>query len=119
MKKLFAMTLLGIGMFAGTSAFAQTTTATSPNTQQVIASIPALQSIAQEIAAFEAKTEGNKENFQHANEDLKALKMKYAAELKTQIALNQDKPEVLAVLTAELAKTEKEIEQLNTPKNHE
>jgi hypothetical protein len=115
MKKLFAVAFLAIGMFAGTETFAQDAgkpARTPEQTQQVIASIPALNAIAQEIAQFEAKTAGQKEKFEHANADLKALKMKYAAELQTQIAINQDKPEILAVLKDELAKTNAEIERL-------
>lgn len=115
MKKIIALAVFGIGMFAGTAAYAQSaeTPAVSPEkTQQVIAAIPSLQSIRQEIADFEAKTSGQQEKFENGNADLRALKMKYANELKTQIAANQGKPEVVEVLTAELAKTNAEIEKL-------
>lgn len=115
MKKSIALALLGLGLFAGTTAYAQdaaTPAKSSEKTQQVISSIPALQSITQEISDYESKIAGKKESYENSNADLRALKMKYAAELKTQIAVNQDKQEVLAVLKEELAKTEAEISQL-------
>ena len=115
MKKSIALALLCFGLLAGTAAFAQESTApvkTAEKTEQVISSIPALQSIAQEIADYQSKIAGKEESYENSNADLRALKMKYAAELKTQIAVNQDKQEILAVLKEELAKTEAEISQL-------
>ena len=114
MKKVIATGLLGFGMLISAGAFAQDYYVQLPatKTEQVIAAIPSLQGIKNEIAQFEAKTEGKKESFENLNADLRALKMKYAAELKTQIAINKDSKEIADVLTEELKKTEAEIEKL-------
>jgi hypothetical protein len=116
MKKLFSSGLLAFGLFVGTSAFAQDATTgvtvTQTKTEQVVASIPSLHSIALEIAQFESKTEGKKESYENRNADLRALKMKYAAELQVQIDLNKDNKEVFDALTEELKKTNAEIETL-------
>jgi septal ring factor EnvC (AmiA/AmiB activator) len=115
MKKVIATALLGFAMLAGTSAFAQDSYGQinpPTKTEQVIAAIPSLQNIKNEIAQFEAKTEGKKDSFENGNADLKALKMKYATELETQIGINKDNKEVLEILNAELKKTREEIEKL-------
>ncbi|HTF04075.1 MAG TPA: hypothetical protein VK826_08615 [Bacteroidia bacterium] len=115
MKKLFSLGLLAFGLLTGANALAQDATGVAvpqSKTETVVASIPSLQSIAMEIAQFEAKTEGKKENYENANADLRALKMKYAAELQVQIAVNKDNKEVFDVLTEELRKTNEEIEKL-------
>jgi hypothetical protein len=115
MKKVIATALLGFAMLTGTAAFAQDSYGQlypPTKTEQVIAGIPSLQNIKNEIAQFEAKTEGKKESFENANADLRALKMKYATELETQIAINKDNKEVVDVLTAELKKTREEIEKI-------
>jgi hypothetical protein len=115
MKKLLALAALGLFLMAANSANAQTSDQANPpdKTQEVIASIPSLQSIAVEITAFEQKKENNKAELKNADADLRALKMKYAAELEVQISANRDNAEVVQVLTAELNKTRAEIEYLN------
>lgn len=112
MKKLFALTLLGLGLLTSSGAFAQEPAVTPARTLEIIASIPTLQSIATEIADFGQKKENSKEELKNADADLRALKMKYAAELEVQIALNKDNAEIVEALTAELAKTRTEIELL-------
>lgn len=115
MKKVIATALLAFAMLTGTASFAQSAegTLTTPDkTQQVIASIPSLQSIALEISQFEAKTAGRKENQENTTADLRALKMKYAAELKTQIVVNKDNKETHDILMEELKKTQEELSKL-------
>lgn len=116
MKKLFALSALGLFLLCSHSVNAQTTDVnpSTTKTQEVIASIPSLQSISLEIAAFEQKKENNKAELKNADADLRALKMKYAAELEVQISVNAANTELVQILTAELNKTRAEIEQLNS-----
>lgn len=115
MKKLLALSALGLFLLCSHSANAQTADGNpSTRTQEVIASIPSLQSISLEIAAFEQKKENNKSELKNADADLRALKMKYAAELEVQISANASNAELVQILTAELNKTRAEIEQLNS-----
>jgi hypothetical protein len=115
MKKMRAMLMLAFCLLAGTAAFAQdagTPPAQPTNrTAEVIASIPSLHSISLEISAFESKQKNSNGELKNANADLRALKMKYAAELEVQIAATHN-AETKAVLTEELAKTRAEIESL-------
>lgn len=115
MKKVISLALFVTGMLAGTIAFAQNaeaTLATPDKTQQVIESIPTLKSIALEIARFEAKTGSKKENSETTKADLRALKLKYAAELKTQMVANKNNKETYDILSAELKKTQAELSKM-------
>jgi hypothetical protein len=115
MKKMRAVLMLAFCLMAGTAAWAQdagTPPATPGNrTTEVIASIPALYNISLEIAAFEEKQKNSNGELKHANEDLRALKMKYAAELEVQIAAATN-ADIKAILTEELARTRTQIESL-------
>ncbi len=116
MKKTLFLMVFGFGLLAGTSAYAQQEAPQADpkiRTQQVIESIPSLHGIALEISTFEAKTAGKSGEYKNAAADLRALKMKYAAELELQIAANKGNAEVTEVLTAELKRTKEEIAQLN------
>gem|GEM_PF-2871941 len=108
--------LLAFGVLAGSAAFAQQAAGddgkVKARTQQVIAGIPSLQAIAQEIAVFESKTEGKSAEYKNANADLKALKMKYANELRAQISLNEKNKATAEILAEELKKTEEAINKL-------
>lgn len=107
--------MLAFCLMAGTAAYAQNAgtppAQTTSRTAEVVASIPSLHNISLEISAFEEKQENSKGELKNANADLRALKMKYEAELEVQIAAATD-AEVKAVLTEELAKTRAEIETL-------
>lgn len=116
MKKLLALSALGLFLTLSPSMYAQDAGNGNqqPNrTQEVIASIPSLNSIALEITAFEQKAENNKSELKNSDADLRALKMKYAAELEVQISANKDNAETVQILTEELNKTRAEIEVLN------
>lgn len=116
MKKLLALAALGLFLLCTHSVSAQNAEQGNPSsnrTQEVIASIPSLQSISIEITAFEQKKENNKAELKNADADLRALKMKYAAELEVQISVNKDNAETVQILTQELNKTRAEIERLN------
>jgi hypothetical protein len=113
MKKTIALCVLGLGLFAGTNAFAQESAPTDPQkTQQVIAAIPSLQAISAEIASFEAKTAGKKEEFKNASADLSALLQKYANELQLQLAAHKDNAEIVAALTSELNRVNAQLANL-------
>jgi hypothetical protein len=114
MKKLIVFATFGLLLSVHSYAQDAGTINTAPSrTQEVIASIPSLQSISLEIISFEQKAENNKAELKNANADLRALKMKYAAELEVQISVNKDNAETVEILTAELKKTREEIAQLN------
>jgi len=109
MRKNLLMAFICLGSFQASFVHAQTnravTTVTDNKTQQVIVSIPSLKSISDEITSFEAKTAGKEEEYKNAAADLRALRMKYASELQSQIAFHEGKPEIQAVLKNELTKT--------------
>lgn len=115
MKKLLALSALGLFLACSSAQAQDAGSGNQPTrTQEVIASIPSLQSISNEIAVFQMKVENNKSELKNADADLRALKMKYAAELEVQISANGQNAEMVQVLTAELNKTRAEIEQLNS-----
>jgi hypothetical protein len=116
MKNLLALSALGLFLLVSSPVKAQDASGSNPptnKTQQVIASIPSLQSISLEIASFEQKRENQKAELNNADADLRALKIKYAAELEVQISVNKDNAETVQILTEELKKTRAEIELLN------
>jgi Skp family chaperone for outer membrane proteins len=107
MKKTIAVAGLGVMLFLAIGAQAQNSP-TNEATQKLIQSIPSLKASVAEVTAFESKVEGKKENFEHANADLKALKMKYASALNLQISMESSK-ENQDLLKAELERVNKEI----------
>lgn len=109
MKKIILMAFLAIICNYGVKAQTFDNTRT---TKQIIETIPSLSAIQTEIHEFESKTEGRKEEYKHAGEDLKALKQKYISELNIQISARKDDKEVVSALNEELEKTKRELANL-------